>query len=92
MIKHLLIAAALAGTSAGFAQTSLSLEQALEQAQKHNAQNKVRSLEQRAAEKVLWQNIALGLPSVTTAGQYTDNIELPAQFFDINQDGVIDKL
>ena len=51
-----------------------------------------RNLEQRAAEKVLWQNVALGLPSVTTAGQYTDNIELPAQFFDINQDGVIDKL
>ena len=49
-------------------------------------------LEQRAAEKVLWQNIALGLPSVNAGGQYTDNIELPALFFDINADGTIDKL
>jgi outer membrane protein TolC len=92
MIRTFALAAALAISGATFAQTSLSLEQALDYAQKHNAQNKVRSLEQRAAEKVLWQNVALGLPSVTTAGQYTDNIELPAQFFDINQDGVIDKL
>lgn len=92
MIRILAFAAALALSGSVVAQTSLSLEQALEHAQKHNAQNKVRSLEQRAAEKVLWQNIAIGLPSVTTAGQYTDNIQLPAQFFDINQDGVIDKL
>ncbi|MEY3694077.1 MAG: hypothetical protein RL157_1401, partial [Bacteroidota bacterium] len=92
MMKPFVLAAALLGSGASLAQTSLSFEQALDHAQKHNAQNKVRSLEQRAAEKVLWQNIALGLPSVTTAGQYTDNIELPAQFFDINQDGVIDKL
>jgi len=92
MIRILPFAFALACSSSAFGQVALSLDQALDHAQKHNAQNKVRSLEQRAAEKVLWQNIALGLPSVTTAGQYTDNIELPAQFFDINQDGVIDKL
>ncbi|MEY4460047.1 MAG: hypothetical protein RL429_36 [Bacteroidota bacterium] len=92
MIRTLAFAAALALTGSTYAQATLSLEQALDHAQKHNAQNKVRGLEQRAAEKVLWQNIALGLPSVTTAGQYTDNIALPAQFFDINQDGVIDKL
>lgn len=92
MMKPFVLAAALLGSGASLAQTSLSFEQALEYAQKHNAQNKVRSLEQRAAEKVLWQNIALGLPNVTTAGQYTDNIELPAQFFDIDGDQVIDKL
>ena len=92
MIRTLAFTAALALTGSTYAQATLSLEQALDHAQKHNAQNKVRGLEQRAAEKVLWQNIALGLPSVTTAGQYTDNIALPAQFFDINQDGVIDKL
>lgn len=92
MIRTFTFFLALAWATAGSAQTSMSLEQAIEHAQKHNAQNKVRSLEQRAAEKVLWQNIALGLPSVTTGGQYTDNIELPAQFFDINQDGIIDKL
>jgi len=92
MTRTLYFAVALAASLAGSAQNPLSLDQAIAHAQKHNAQNKVRSLEQRAAEKVLWQNIALGLPSVTAAGQYTDNIELPAQFFDINQDGVIDKL
>lgn len=92
MIRKITLIASLLLAGSGIAQTSLSLDEAVAHAQKHNAQNKVRSLEQRAAEKVLWQNIAIGLPSVTTGGQYTDNIELPAQFFDINQDGVIDKL
>lgn len=70
----------------------LSLEQAIQHATENNAQVRVQSLERKAAEKVLIQNIALGLPSVQIGGNYTDNIELPAQFFDINQDGVIDKL
>ena len=52
MIRTFALAAALAISGATFAQTSLSLEQALDYAQKHNAQNKVRSLEQRAAEKI----------------------------------------
>lgn len=88
MIRTLAFAAALALTGSTYAQATLSLEQALDHAQKHNAQNKVRGLEQRAAEKVLWQNIALGLPSVTTAGQYTDNIELPVQFVDFGGQGI----
>jgi outer membrane protein TolC len=92
MIRTFSLLLALAWAGSGSAQTSMSLEQAIEHARTHNAQNRVRSLEQRASEKVLWQNVALGLPSVTAAGQYTDNIELPAQFFDINGDGVIDKL
>lgn len=88
MIRTLAFAAALALTGSTYAQATLSLEQALDHAQKHNAQNKVRGLEQRAAEKVLWQNIALGLPSVTAAGQYTDNIELPVQFVDFGGQGI----
>jgi outer membrane protein TolC len=92
MIRFITLTAVMLWAVTGFAQTTLSLEQAYDQAKAHNAQNKVRSLEQRAAEKVLWQNIALGLPSVNAGGQYTDNIELPALFFDINGDGTIDKL
>jgi outer membrane protein len=70
----------------------LSLDQAIQHATENNAQVRVQSLERKAAEKVLIQNIALGLPSIQVGGNYADNIELPAQFFDINQDGVIDKL
>jgi len=92
MIRFITLTAVMLWAGTGFAQTSLSLEQAYDQAKAHNAQNKVRSLEQRAAEKVLWQNIALGLPSVNAGGQYTDNIELPALFFDIDGDGTINKL
>jgi outer membrane protein TolC len=92
MIRFITLTAVMLWAVTGFAQTTLSLEQAYDQAKAHNAQNKVRSLEQRAAEKVLWQNIALGLPSVNAGGQYTDNIELPALFFDIDGDGTINKL
>jgi outer membrane protein TolC len=83
MIRFITLTAVMLWAVTGFAQTTLSLEQAYDQAKAHNAQNKVRSLEQRAAEKVLWQNIALGLPSVNAGGQYTDNIELPVQFIDM---------
>lgn len=92
MIRFITLTAVMLWAGASFAQTSLSLEQAFDQAKTHNALNKVRSLEQRATEKVLWQSIALGLPSVNAGGQYTDNIELPALFFDIDGNGSIDKL
>lgn len=85
MIRTALAVAALVWGFSGFAQTRLSLQEALDQAAVRNAQNRVRSLEQQAAEKVLWQNIARGLPSVTASGQYTDNIELPVQFIDMGQ-------
>ncbi|HAB31158.1 MAG TPA: hypothetical protein DCL07_06300 [Cryomorphaceae bacterium] len=85
--------AMIASLGSAFGQSMpLSLDQAIEYAQTHNAQVRVQSLERKVAEKVLLQNIALGLPSVQMGGNYTDNIALPAQFFDINQDGVIDKL
>ncbi len=78
--------------SMGQSAMTLSLEEAIHYALDHNAQIQIQDLEKKAAEKVLLQNIALGLPSVNMGSNYTDNIELPAQFFDINQDGVIDKL
>ena len=78
--------------SMGQSAMTLSLEDAIHYALDHNAQVQIQGLEKKAAEKVLLQNIALGLPSVNMGSNYTDNIELPAQFFDINQDGVIDKL
>lgn len=78
--------------SMGQSAMTLSLEDAIHFALDHNAQVQIQGLEKKAAEKVLLQNIALGLPSVNMGSNYTDNIELPAQFFDINQDGVIDKL
>lgn len=92
MIRFITLTAVMLWAGTSFAQTSLSLEQAFDQAKTHNALNKVRSLEQRATEKVLWQSIALGLPSVNAGGQYADNIELPALFFDIDGNGSIDKL
>jgi len=85
-----LLASSLA--SMGQSALTLSLEDAIHYALDHNAQVQIQGLEKKAAEKVLLQNIALGLPSVNMGSNYTDNIELPAQFFDINQDGVIDKL
>jgi len=85
-----LLASSLA--SMGQSAMTLSLEEAIHYALDHNAQVQIQGLEKKAAEKVLLQNIALGLPSVNMGSNYTDNIELPAQFFDINQDGVIDKL
>ena len=85
-----LLASSLA--SLGQSAMTLSLEDAIHYALDHNAQVQIQGLEKKAAEKVLLQNIALGLPSVNMGSNYTDNIELPAQFFDINQDGVIDKL
>jgi outer membrane protein TolC len=85
-----LLASSLA--SMGQSAMTLSLEEAIHYALDHNAQIQIQDLEKKAAEKVLLQNIALGLPSVNMGSNYTDNIELPAQFFDINQDGVIDKL
>jgi len=85
-----LLASSLA--SMGQSAMTLSLEDAIHFALEHNAQVQIQGLEKKAAEKVLLQNIALGLPSVNMGSNYTDNIELPAQFFDINQDGVIDKL
>ena len=85
-----LLASSLA--SMGQSAMTLSLEDAIHYALDHNAQVQIQGLEKKAAEKVLLQNIALGLPSVNMGSNYTDNIELPAQFFDINQDGVIDKL
>jgi outer membrane protein len=85
-----LLASSLA--SMGQSAMTLSLEDAIHYALEHNAQVQIQGLEKKAAEKVLLQNIALGLPSVNMGSNYTDNIELPAQFFDINQDGVIDKL
>jgi len=85
-----LLASSLA--SLGQSAMTLSLEDAIHYALDHNAQVQIQGLEKKAAEKVLLQNIALGLPSVNMNSNYTDNIELPAQFFDINQDGVIDKL
>lgn len=72
--------------------TPLSIERALFLAETQNAQVQVNDMERDVAKQVLRQNIALGLPSISAAAQYVDNIELPAQFFDINQDGVIDKL
>lgn len=83
MIRFITLSAVMLWAGTGFAQTTLSIEQAFDQAKTHNAQIKVRSLEQRAAEKVLWQNIALGLPSVNAGAQYSDNIELPVQFIDM---------
>ncbi len=50
MIRTFTFLLALAWAGSGSAQTSMSLEQAMEHARTHNAQNKVRSLEQRAAE------------------------------------------
>ena len=73
-------------------QTPLSIDQAIAIAETQNTQVQVNDLERDVAKQVLRQNIALGLPSISAAAQYVDNIELPAQFFDINQDGVIDKL
>ena len=92
-LRTLLLALTMGSlTALGQQRMELSLDQAISYALDHNAQIQVQSLEKKAAEKVLIQNIALGLPSVNMGGNYTDNIELPAQFFDINQDGVIDKL
>jgi outer membrane protein TolC len=70
----------------------LSLKQALALSETNNADVRVQSLEKLVAKKVLAQNIAIGLPSVSVGGNYVDNIDLPSQFFDINQDGVIDEL
>ncbi|HAB35299.1 MAG TPA: hypothetical protein DCE58_01720 [Cryomorphaceae bacterium] len=92
-LRILLLALTTGSLSAmGQQRLELTLDQAISYALEHNAQIQVQSLEKEVAEKVLIQNIALGLPSVNMGGNYTDNIELPAQFFDINQDGVIDKL
>jgi len=72
--------------------TKLSFDDAIKLALENNANVKVQSLERKVAKKVIYQNLALGLPSVSVGQNYTDNIELPAQFFDINQDGIQDKL
>jgi outer membrane protein TolC len=72
--------------------TRLSFDDAIKLALENNANVKVQSLERKVAKKVIYQNLALGLPSISVGQNYTDNIELPAQFFDINGDGVQDKL
>ena len=72
--------------------TKLSFDDAIKLALENNANVKVQSLERKVAKKVIYQNLALGLPSISVGQNYTDNIELPAQFFDINGDGVQDKL
>ena len=77
---------------AGTIKKNLSFENAINLALKNNANVKVQSLERSAAKKVIYQNIARGLPSVSIGQNYTDNIELPAQFFDIDLDGIQDKL
>lgn len=70
----------------------LSLKQALALSESNNADVRVQSLKKKAARMVMVQNIAMGLPSVSVGGNYVENIDLPSQFFDINQDGVIDEL
>ena len=61
--------AMIASLGSAFGQSMpLSLDQAIEYAQTHNAQVRVQSLERKVAEKVLLQNIALGLPSVQMGG------------------------
>ena len=71
---------------------NLSFQDAINLALENNANVKVQSLERKAARKIIYQKLALGLPSVSIGQNYTDNIELPAQFFDIDQDGTQDKL
>ena len=70
----------------------VSLQQAQDYALTNNASIRVGQLELQSAKHMLWQSISAGLPQVMASGGYTDNLALPAQFFDINQDGVIDKL
>ena len=72
--------------------TKLSYDNAIKLALENNANVKVQSLERKVAKKVIYQTLALGLPTVSVGQNYTDNIELPAQFFDIDQDGIQDKL
>ena len=72
--------------------TKLSYDNAIKLALENNANVKVQSLERKVAKKIIYQTLALGLPTVSVGQNYTDNIELPAQFFDIDQDGIQDKL
>ena len=79
------------GTYIGKSIKNLSFQNALGLALENNANVKVQSLERKAAKKIIYQNLALGLPSVSIGQNYTDNIELPAQFFDIDGDGTNEK-
>ena len=93
MKQLLLLSACLMGTLLSAQNPiQLSLKQAMALSETNNADVRVQSLEKLVAKKVLLQNIAIGLPSVSVGGNYVDNIDLPSQFFDINQDGVIDEL
>ena len=71
--------------------TKLSFDDAIKLALENNANVKVQSLERKVAKKAIYQKIALGLPSISVGQNYTDNIELPAQFFDIDGDGTNEK-
>ena len=70
----------------------VSLANAQEYAQKHNASAQINDLERQVAKANIWQNIAIGLPQVNVAGSYTNNIELPAQFIDFGGTGELTKL
>ena len=63
--------------------SALSFNDAIKLALENNANVKVQSLERKVAKKAIYQKIALGLPSISVGQNYTDNIELPAQFFDL---------
>ena len=71
--------------------SALSFNDAIKLALENNANVKVQSLERKVAKKAIYQKIALGLPSISVGQNYTDNIELPAQFFDIDGDGTNEK-
>ena len=55
--------------------TRLSFDDAIKLALENNANVKVQSLERKVAKKVIYQNLALGLPSISVGQNYTDNIE-----------------
>jgi len=61
---------------------AFSLQQAMDYATENAFQSKSATYDIEAAEKRVWEYIAIGLPQVSADGRFTDNIEIPTVIFD----------
>lgn len=61
---------------------TFTLQEAMDYATENAFQSKSATYDIEAAQKRVWEYIAIGLPQVSAKGDFTDNVEIPTVIFD----------